>query len=335
MKSASREIHRLLHRASPVRLVMVFLFLLLMLPLSLAIRYYAVESILVDDAALAPEIDEKTFGVFCKLPSCIETLKEGDFVLFRLSDRTLAIRKILALPGSRVRFFASGFVSINDSTPRSVANEGVFIADREFYVPAAGDTLVIDELSDVEFDYALNLLKQQGIFFSVEAKPYLGDEELPLEYAGNTRIGSRPTSIRELPGLPWQELFLIAHQIRRNLHTTQMVHFNRSIYDAEKIVPVKKEVWSVEPDSQMLDALDVGETDYTVRGSIEAIAVGDDMFYVITPNLNRAQDSREFGYIPRSKIIGKLVFKCGSKDLKLHELKPYYLKARTFLQNLI
>lgn len=353
MKNAKREIRRLLHRASPARLVMLFLLVFAMVPVSGVIRYYAVEPVLLKDAALVPEIAPGTWTLFCKLASCKNTIGRGDFVLLKMNDGSSVVRQVLAVSGDHVKFTAGGFVSVNGDVPLHFENEGVMIADREFTIPQRGDSLALDTLSDIEFDYALNLLKQQNIAFYTEVQPFAGEDPLPLAAAGNTRIGSRPTSVRELPGLPWQELFLIAHQIRRNMHTTQHVYFKRQAFYSVK--SVKEQInWEPEylreyPDLEDLMAQDSSAMDSLVKedsipetvtkldtqlmanvdslevetidsaafampervngGRIEKIAVSEPLYYLITPQVDRAADSREFGYIPKSKIVGKLVFK--------------------------
>lgn len=369
MASPERKIRKLLRRASPVRLAFVFFFVLAMVPVSIAIRYYALETIFVEDSALAPEVQENTLAFFCKWKTCTENFETGDYVLFHLHDGTPIVRKILATPGSNIHVTAGGFLSVNDSKPILIKNEGVFIANRDIYVPKKDDVLYLDSLSDVEFDYALNVLDLQGITHTVTARPYLGDEELPLAFAGNTRIGSRPTSIRELPGLPWQELYLISLQIRRYLHASQMVHFKREAFLSER-VRRNFDSWTPEPDTLLLDTLpmfldsllsdslgdsavvrdslvqtdslaNVDSTELVeeqvaeiiMGNKIDSVAVPEDMYYVITPNAERAADSREFGYIPKNKIVGKLVFELNASDLKINEIKMYLGYIKLFIKS--
>lgn len=362
MKNPQNEIRKLLHRASPVRIATAFIFVFAMIPASIALRYYAVETILLDDAALAPSIAPGSWSLFCKLPNCKSNMRTGDFVLFKLHDGSQVVRQIIAKSGDQVKFTAAGFVSVNGNTPFQIENENIIIADREFSIPKPGETLVLDSLTDIEFDYALNYLKAKNIPFATDAKPYLGEEELPMDVAGNTRIGSRPTSIREIHGLPWQELYLISHQIRRNMRSTQNVYFKREAFHVEEY-EVKVETKHKKDSTELPASTDTVSTDSTIVDTtlfdlptdtkdtlaqkdsvekeiteaqtnepeetettlkkekrigerIDTIQIEDEVFYVLAPHADHAADSRELGYIPKSQIIGKLLFKFDLAKIK-------------------
>lgn len=277
-REMEREVFRLLSKSSGRRLLLIFAILCAAVPAGFLVRHFAFSSILLKDSALSKEIPEGSLLIVCKLGICLENLSQGDVVLFHLNAHAATVRKILALPGDSVKITAAGFVSVNHSQKKLWENESAIIADREFYIPKKGDTLEFGKLSDIEFDYALNALKKQKIPYFVKVIPKVGEQTLSEELSGKTKIGSRPVSLREVPGLPWQELQLIAHQIRMLIHSDVPVRMERTVYSAK---------------------------DST---KIERIAIRDDMYYLVCERAELCADSREFGYVRASDLIGKNLF---------------------------
>lgn len=277
MRSSGREVRRLLRRSSRVRFTLLSLVVLLMLPCSWLLRTYVFEVVIVKDSGVSETLPRGSFAVFCKLEACKERLEVGDLALLKRPPDSRTIRKLLALPGDTLEIFAGGKARAHGET-FSLEGDKYIIADRQLYLPREGDTLVLDSLSDIELDFALNILRSEHVRFFMEAVPVSGGRDLPSELAGNTKIAQRPVSLREIPGLPWQDLLLIAGQVKLLLHTNDPVEFRRTVFNAQ---------------------------DST---KIETFTSPSGMYFFACEKLDRCADSREFGYLPRSSILGVNVF---------------------------
>lgn len=273
MRSAKREVGRLLKRSSRARFTLLWLVVLLMVPCSWLLRTYVFEIVIVKDSGVSESMPQGSFAVFCKLELCKERLERGHLVLLKRPPNERMIRKLLALPGDTLEISSNGTAKVGD-TVWAFEGDKYIIADRKLYLPREGDTLTLDSLSDIELDFALNILRSEHVKFFVEAVPVAGERSLPSELAGNTRIAQRPVSLREVPGLPWQDLFLISNQIKLLLHTTEPVEFKRTVMNAED--PTK----------------------------IETFTAREGMYFLACEKLDRCADSREFGYLPGSSILG-------------------------------
>lgn len=277
MRNAKREVGRLLRRASRTRFTILWLVVLLMVPCSWLLRTYVFEIVRVEDSAVSETLSQGSFAVFCKLDFCKERLASGNLVLLKRPPNERMIRKLLALPGDTLEISTKGYAKAHGET-WNFEGDKYIIADRKIYLPREGETLTLDSLSDIELDFALNILRSEHVKFFVEALPMAGERILPNELAGNTKIAQRPVSLREIPGLPWQDLFLIASQVRLLLHTNEPVTFRRTVFNAE--------------DSTKIDS-------FTAPSG---------MYFFACEKLDRCADSREFGYLPKSSILGVNVF---------------------------
>lgn len=277
MKKTERKIKKLLRRSSPWRLIVSVLMLLTIFPITYVVRNYVFESILLKDSSLFSDAEKGEWLFFCKWKSCKENLKPNDFVLVELPNGKEIVRKLIALPGDSLKLSSAGFIQ-SSIAKHHFKEETIIIDDRIITLPQKGDTLFFNKLNDIETDYTLNLLRQEKIPFFVKALPYSGKDSLPLALAGNTKIGARPVSTREVQGLPWQELHLIANQIQMQIHSTDPIEFKRQIFNAK--------------DSTL----------------IEYFIVPENMYYVLCLQGKYCADSRELGYISKSQIIGKLIY---------------------------
>ena len=275
MNLLDKKIKRLLYKSSRIHLFILFSALILALPLAFFVRQFVLFPVWLEDIALAKDLDRKFYFV-CTLPFCKTDLKAGDFILFEYQG-TSSVRKIIAVPGDSLKVQDTHVLSVNKTNKIDLSNENILIADREWRIPEKADTLFLDSLSDIEFDYALNILKQNKKNFFVRARPFTTDKELPSELAGKTKIGSRPVSLKEIPGLPWSELYLIAHQIHLISHTNKEVFFKREAFNTK--------------DSSKIDF----------------IVIQENLYYVLCSKTENCRDSRELGYISEEQIVGKLL----------------------------
>ncbi len=280
-RSTEKKLKRLLRSYSKTHYTLIVIVLLLMLPCAWGLRTFVFSILLFNDSALLPEIRENKISIACKLPFCKKSIQSGDFLLFNLYGTSSSVRKVLGVPGDSVRLTAGGFVYVNNQEndlSHFWNGHYAILVDRKFYVPRAGDTLYLDSLNDITLDFALKILKHKNRSFFVEVFPESENSVLPLELAGKARIGSRPVSLRELPGLSWQELYLIGNQIRLQIQSQKPVFMKRRVFDAAD------------------------------SSAIQFVTVPEDMYFLVCNRAERCADSREFGFIPQSDIVGKLIF---------------------------
>ncbi|MDR1759829.1 MAG: signal peptidase I [Fibrobacter sp.] len=276
MKTPEKEMKKLLWDSSRKKILSLTAFLAFGFILALLVRFYVLEPYSIQDASMHPEFAEgKRFWV-CKLPACTGNITRGDFVLAQKTNGTLTLRKVLGLPGDTVKFHNDNEVSVN-SFSFHWEHENAFIAPRTVYIPRQGDTLRFADLSDVEFDYASRLYQMQnpGEKIKIEVTLYQGEKEIALEKVGNISIAGRPVSAREVQGLPWQELHFI------ELGLQKMEPGSRRFQIKRKIVSDSSEV--------------------------SLFAVKEDTFFLICRKGNYCLDSRELGYFPKNKILGKVI----------------------------
>ncbi|OIP47412.1 MAG: hypothetical protein AUK31_07210 [Fibrobacteres bacterium CG2_30_45_31] len=263
-----KQIKKLLHETSPGRTLFYAFVLILMVLFAIMVRLYAIEPLVLNDASMYPLIPEGKRVWVCKLPYCIEKVKKGDILLVKRPGGEFQLRRIKAGPGDTLEIEAGD-------------QEGAFIATRKFYIPKAGDTLFLNRLNDVSFDYASNLLREQeGIRkFRVEASLWQGNHELSLDRVGRTRIGARPVGLREVHGLPWQELYLIQLQIQREEPGSNRIQIRRQLFSTKD------------------------------SSELKSFVVKEDCYFLTCSKRSRCPDSRELGFFTQSQILGRLIQK--------------------------
>lgn len=242
----------------------------------LAVRFYAVEPVRIQDNSMQPEILPGTRIWICKLPSCTEDLKRGDIVLVSTPGGGKALRTVFGLPGDSVHLSPEGSIRTGDSSFHW-DDESEIVAPRTFYIPQKGDSISFDDLNDISFDYAVEFLRKEHGFnrYFAEAALLRGSDTLPLSRVGTAHLFGRPVGLREVHGLHWQEYFLISLQINREEPGARAVHFERKLY-------------------RVADSAEVS-----------GFRSPENAYYLICRKGNRCEDSRFFGYIPQSRIQGK------------------------------
>ncbi len=276
MNPSEKLLKKLIVKNSQTRVFFIFLVLIVVFTLSILTRFYAIEHIQIKDNSMAPEIKNNERLWICKTPWCKNQIHPNDIVLAQKRIGEVLLRRVIGLPGSELKISSEGHVK-SAYLDFVWKNETAFIDSRHFYIPKKGDTLFLDSLNDVEMDLAISILKQQNTSFFIKPSVFQGSQELPLNVVGSARIASRPVSIKEIQGLPWQELFLIGLQVQKNQPSVGEVK-------------IKREVYSLKDSSK-----------------IESFIVLEDYYYLACNQGARCIDSRELGLFSRSTIIGKKI----------------------------
>lgn len=244
---------------------------------ALGLRFYVLEPLRLSDSAMYPKFKEDDVVWICKLPRCLDELKIGDIVWARQKNRETLVRKVLAMPGDKVKFYNNGKVRVKNKTTE-IEDEDVFIETRKIAIPKKGDTLYMSKLNDVEQDYAINILLEQDIPFYIKTSLWQGDRQLPLDMLGALKLGNRQVSLKEVDLLPWQDRYLLELQV-----------FQREIGNTP--IKIKREFYS-KADSSL----------------IEKVIVQDDCYFIISEKLKHSPDSRELGFFTKSQLLGKYVY---------------------------
>ena len=277
MASLKHIVRKKLLRNSKAFIFFLVVVLVLFFAAALGLRFYALEPLKLNDSAMYPKFKDDDVVWVCKLPRCLDNLKAGDIVWARMKNKETLVRKILAVPGEKVKFYNNGKLKFKDRVTY-LRDEEVFIETRKIHVPRKGDTLYLSKLKDVEQDYALNILQDQEIPFYVKTSLWQGDRQLPLDMLGALKLGNRQVSLKEVDLLPWQDRYLLELQV-----------FQREIGNTP--IKIKREFYN-KADSSL----------------IEKIVVQDDYYYIISEKLKHSPDSRELGYFSKSQLLGKYVY---------------------------
>ena len=276
MASLKRKVKRLQWRSSKARLVFnVFLMLLIFMG-ALAIRYYAVEPLLLHDTSMQPQIEKNSLVWICKLPQCKARNSFGNIVWARQINQETLVRKIIGMPGDTIEISDKG--RIKTKHKRFMwRGEDSFIESRKFYVPKKGDTIILSTLNDVEEDYILKLMAEQGISYTTKTTLWQGNREIAVERVGSTKLGNRPVSLQELDELPWQDRRLIEMQIRQAEPGNAPIKIKRQFFAANDSTP------------------------------IDTFIVENNSYYLACEKGLHCVDSRELGFFTEKRILGRYI----------------------------
>ena len=277
MASLRHIVRKKLLRNSKAFIFFLVFVLVLFLAAALGLRFYALEPLKLNDSSMYPRFKESDIVWICKLPRCIDELKAEDIVWARMKNRETLVRKILAMPGEKVKFYNNGKIRVRNKT-RQLQDDEVFIETRKIDVPKKGDTLYMSKLNDVEQDYAINIMIEQNIPFYIKTTLWRGEQELPLDMLGALKLENRQVSLKEVDLLPWQDRYLLELQV-----------FQREIGNTP--VKIKREFYN-KADSSL----------------IEKVVAQDDYYFIISEKLKHSPDSRELGYFSKSQLLGKHVY---------------------------
>lgn len=253
----------------------VFLAFVLAIVFSLAVfaRYYAFEAIKLQDSTMHPHFKNGETLWMCKLPQCLEDVKIRDDVWVVMPNKESMIRKIIALPGTQISFSDDGLVK-TEGLEFHWKNENAFIESRTIYIPKKGDTLQLDQLNDVEQDYAITILKAQGKKFYTKTTLWQGDNEISMDHVGTTKLENRQVSLQEVGFLPWQDRYLIELQVRQNEPGNVPYKLKREVFNA-------------------VDSTQISQ-----------VIVQEDCYFLACEKGYSCRDSREMGYIRKSLLKG-------------------------------
>ena len=298
MAYLDRKVRRLQWRTSKSRLFFAVFIMLLAFTGALAIRYYAIEPILLRDTAMQPLIKKGSLIWVCRLPQCIDKASFGDIVWARQTNDETLVRKIIGYPGDTIEISDKG--RIKTKRKRFMwRGEDSFIETRKFYVPRQGDTIILSALNDVEEDYILRLMNEQGLPLTIKSTLWQGNREIPIERIGSTKLGHRLVSLKELDVLPWQDRRLIEMQIRQAEPGNSPIKIKRQFF--------------VEGDSVPLDTF----------------VVASDNYYLACEKGNHCVDSRELGFFTKERILGRYIKQPDiAKQFVLKKLQEF---QKTFL----
>ena len=279
---------------------LVFL-LVLCLAAAIALRFYVFEPLRINDSSMYPRFKEKDILWMCKHHKCIDRIKAGDIVWVKMRNRESLVRKVLAMPGEKIKFYDNGKIKIKKRT-KLLSDEDVFIETRRINVPQKGDTLYMNKLNDVEQDYAINILKEQDIPFYIKTSLWQGSRELPIDMLGASKLGNRQVSLQEVDMLPWQDRHLLELQIFQQETGNTPIRIKRDFYNKEDSTLIKK------------------------------IVVQEDYYFLISEKLKHSPDSRELGYFSKSQLQGRFV----DSPNRLYKIGLDYLKkAYHFIEDLM
>lgn len=276
MASLERKVKRLQWRSSKVRLVFNVFLMLLIFVGALAVRYYAVEPLLLHDTSMQPKLDNNSLVWICKLPQCKDKSAFGDIVWARQINQETLVRKIIGMPGDTIEISDKGRVKTK-SKRFMWRGEDSFIESRKFYVPKRGDTIILSTLNDAEEDYILKLMGEQGVPYTTKTTLWQGNREIAVERIGSTKLGNRPVSLQELDELPWQDRRLIEMQIRQAEPGNSPIKIKRQFFTENDTTP------------------------------IDTFVVGSNCYYLACEKGNHCVDSRELGFFTEQRILGRYI----------------------------
>ena len=336
MSRLSRKVKRLQRKNSQSHIFLLFLFLLFIGGASFVARIYAFAPVKIMDASMTPKFKEQSTHWMCKVPQCLNQIKDQDIVWVTLKSGETMVRKVLAMPGDSIEITDKGHVR----TPHrnfKWKGEDAFIQSKTIYVPKAGDTLYFDKLNEVEQDYILAYLHTHGEKIAIKSTLWQGDREINIDRVGSTKIANRQVSLKEVDFLPWQDRYLIELQIRQAEPGNAPIKIKRELF---RLKPAKLELTpsptssadSSVNDTAKADTVKIAKADTTKKDStkkdsavaapakpapakeepeqyldepLNKIVIEEDCYYLTCLKGSSCPDSRELGYFTHKDFIGR------------------------------
>ena len=336
MSRLSRKVKKLQRKNSQSHIFLLFLFLLFIGGASFIARIYAFAPVKIMDASMTPKFKEQSTHWMCKVPQCLNQIKDQDIVWVTLKSGETMVRKVLAMPGDSIEITDKGHVR----TPHrnfKWKGEDAFIQSKTIYVPKAGDTLYFDKLNEVEQDYILAYLHTHGEKIAIKSTLWQGDREINIDRVGSTKIANRQVSLKEVDFLPWQDRYLIELQIRQAEPGNAPIKIKRELF---RLKPAKLELTppptssadSSVSDTAKTDTVKVAKADTTQKDStkkdsavaapakpapakeepeqyldepLNKIVIEEDCYYLTCLKGSSCPDSRELGYFTHKDFIGR------------------------------
>lgn len=276
MSSLKFKVKRLQWKNSKACLVMLVFILAIFFTLAMTLRFYVLEPLQIMDSSMYPRHKDHEILWMCKTPSCIDKIAYNETVWASLRNGESVVRRVIGLPGEKINFSDKGRITTQYGLIQW-KDETAFIQRRQVNVPRKGDTLHISQLNDVEEDFAINLMIEQGEEFFVKTTLWQGDREIGIERIGSTKLGNRQVSLQEVDYLPWQDRYLLEQQI-----------FHSEPGDSP--IQIRREFLRKSDSSK-----------------IESIVVQEDCYFLACEKGAFCLDSREVGFFTKSHLLGRYV----------------------------
>ena len=267
---------KLLRRHSSWRLLAKIVFLLAFVLVALAARIWVIEGVRIPDQSMAPQWKQGSWAWICKLQSCIDRATDGTPVLVKTPTGNRLLRVIAAGPGETLQGSPGGEIRSPDF--HYMLREDPWFLDTAYIrVPKARDSITFATLNGAEMDLYMRLLKQQnpGKTLRVKASLWIDGHPSDLEKAKVAQIHGLSVKPSELGNFTWQELLLVQIQVLRMEHGASKVELMR-------------EPW--------LDSTQV-----------KGLRIHENAFFAVCLRGRSCVDSRELGFIPRSRVMGTMV----------------------------
>ena len=373
MSGLSRKVKRLQRKNSQSHIFLLFLFLLFVIGVAFVARIYVIAPVKIMDASMTPKFKEQSIHWMCKLPQCLNQVKDQEIVWLTLKSGETMVRRVLAMPGDTIEITDKGRVR----TPHrnfKWKGEDAFIQSKTIYVPKAGDTLYFDKLNEVEQDYVLAYLHTHGEKIAVKSTLWQGDREINIDRVGATKIANRQVSLKEVDFLPWQDRYLIELQIRQAEPGNAPIKIKRKLF---RLKPAKLELTppptasadstvgdTVKADSVKvahIDSSKAAKADTTQKDStkkdsaiatvapkkqeeveeyldepLNKIIIEEDCYYLTCLKGSSCPDSRELGYFTHKDFIGRYMeWPDQFKTKVLDPIQRYANRALDYLLSLL
>lgn len=268
-----KRIFQLLRKASAGRSFAMLFAMGLCVAAAFVLRGVAFESVRVSDGSMRPEIKVDQRVWICKLPICTDRAPLSAPVLAESRGGDRLLRWKLGAPGMDLTFGPQGRVRFQDQS-WTWRREHTIIDEQRLYIPRQGDSLKLDSLEPMAFDFATKLFRKQWPSRQtwVIVSLWNGNAPLPLSEVGRASIGNRPVAQSEVAGLPWQELRLLEMQLQRLEASSSPIRFRRRLY-ADSV-------------------------------EIKSFRVQEDCWYLACSRGSLCTDSRDEGFFVRSDLVG-------------------------------
>jgi len=276
MANLKKKVKKLQWKNSKACIVLLMFILAVVFAFAMTLRFYVFEPLQIHDSSMYPRHKDKEILWMCKTPQCISKITYNETVWASLRNGESVVRKVIAMPGDKVDFSDKGQVKTRHGK-FYWKDETAFIQSRQVRIPRKGDTLYIAQLNDVEEDYMINLLIEQGEDFFVKTTLWQGDREIGIERLGATKLGNRQVSLQEIDFLPWQDRFLLEQQIFHSEPGNSPIQIRREF---------------------------LRKSDST---KIESVVVHEDCYFLGCEKGAFCLDSRETGYFTQSHLLGRFV----------------------------
>lgn len=243
---------------------------------AVSVRIWIIEGLQIPDRSLSPRFAQGTWVWVCKTKGCIESVKDSTPILLKTNTDQRLLRVVAAGPGSILRGEPNGKIASKNFQHRLRGNPW-FLEKTQVRVPKKGDSLVFAKLNPAELDLALRLYRQQkpSHKLTMRATLWIDGRLTPIEKVSVALLHGIPIKPSEVGSLSWQELEIVQMQILRQEHGSSKVEIRREVLRKDK--------------------------------PLLGFKVKEDCFFAVCLSGNDCVDSRDLGFIPRNRILGRAI----------------------------